>query len=331
MIAGSAGIASATSGFTIAEAAASNRGTPMNQDPFGKPSQVEAGVLNVGYHEFGSPEGRPVVLLHGFPYDIRSYVDVGPLLANRGFRVVVPHLRGHGLTSFLDSATPRSGQQAAIGRDLVDLMDALGIEKAILAGYDWGGRAACVAAALWPERCAGLVSVNGYLIQDIARSQVPAPARVERGFWYQFYFQTDRGRAGLAAHRRDIAEIMWHDNSPTWKFSKETFERSAPSFDNPDYVDVVIHSYRHRLGGAPGFDEYADLEGRLAAQPPITVPTVTLDGDSDGVVRATDGTASAGKFTARRVHRIVKGVGHNLPQEAPAAFADAVVEVASFG
>ncbi|WP_457584840.1 alpha/beta fold hydrolase [Ensifer canadensis] len=291
------------------------------------PKQTNAGVLDIGYYEAGSANAPTVFLLHGFPYDIHSYVDVAPLLVQKGFRVVVPHLRGHGTTTFLNRSIARSGQQAAIGKDLVDLMDALKIDQAIFAGYDWGGRAACVAAALWPERCKGLVSVNSYLIQDIARAGEPASAKVERGFWYQFYLQTERGRRGLERHRADIARIMWRDNSPTWRFDDAVFARSAGSFENPDYVDVVVHSYRHRLGGAAGYPEYAALESMLAAQPQIRVPTVTLDGDSDGVVAATDGTTTALHFSGRRVHRVIRGVGHNLPQEAPSEFVDAVVEV----
>lgn len=291
------------------------------------PKHIESGVLNVGFYELGSPAAPAVILLHGFPYDIHSYVEVAPLLAQKGFRVIVPHLRGHGTTSFLKASTARSGQQAAIGKDLIDLMDTLMINQAIFAGYDWGGRAACVAAALWPERCKGLVSVNSYLIQDISRANQPAPARVERGFWYQFYFQTERGRRGLDQHRSDIARIMWRDNSPTWNFDEATFNRSAASFENPDYVDVVIHSYRHRLGGAPGYPEYAALESALAGLPKIKVPAVTLDGDSDGVVAATDGTTTAANFSGKRVHHVIPGVGHNLPQEAPAAFVDAIIEV----
>ena len=291
--------------------------------------QIAAGVLDVGYLELGPADGPPVMLLHGWPYDIHSYVEVAPMLAAKGCRVIVPHLRGHGSTRFLASTTPRSGQQAAIGADVLALMDALKMPRAVLAGYDWGGRAACVVAALWPDRCAGLVSVNSYLIQDISKASLPAPAKVEAAFWYQFYFLTERGRAGLAANRRDIARIMWTRNSPNWRFDDATFDRSAANFDNPDYVDVTIHSYRHRLGAAPGYPAYADLEKRLAAQPVITVPTITLDGDADGVVPATDGSSTATKFGAGRQHRVIPRVGHNLPQEDPAAFADAVWELAA--
>jgi pimeloyl-ACP methyl ester carboxylesterase len=304
-------------------------GRDVRVHPLGPIKQIHAGVLDVGYVEAGPIDGPPVLLLHGFPYSIESYVDVAPLLAARGCRVVVPHLRGHGCTRFLDAATPRSGQQAAIGVDLVALMDALRIKRAVLAGYDWGGRAACVAAALWPERCAGLVSVNSYLIQDISKAAIPLAAKVESGLWYQFYFTTERGRAGLTANRRDIARIMWARNSPNWHFDDATFDRSAAAFDNPDYVDVVIHSYRHRLGVAPGFPQYAELEARLAAQPTIAAPTITMDGDADGVVPATDGKSSAAKFAGERQHRVIPNVGHNLPQEDPKSFAAAVWELAS--
>ena len=226
--------------------------------------QIDAGVLNVGYAEAGPANGRPVFLLHGWSYDIHDYIEVAPILAARGYRVIIPHLRGHGSPHFLDTATPRSGQQAAIGVDLIALMDVLKIPTAVLAGYDWGGRAACVVAALWPERCTGLVSVNYYLIQDIAHAGMPLPAKFEWGIWIQFYFATERGRAGLAANRNDIARLLWTNESPTWHFDDATFQRSAASFDNPDYVDVVIHSYRHRLGLAPGYPQYADVEAKLA-------------------------------------------------------------------
>jgi pimeloyl-ACP methyl ester carboxylesterase len=252
---------------------------------------VDAGVLNIAYYEAGPADGPVVLLLHGFPYDIHSYVDVAPQLAARGCRVIVPYLRGYGPTRFRDPATPRSGEQAAVGADLLALMDALDIKRAVLAGYDWGGRAACVAAALWPERCAGLVSVNGYLIQDIARAMVPVRPEREVAYWYQYYFQLERGRAGLAANRQGIAEILWRQWSPNWHFDDSCFERTAIAFDNPDYVDVVIHSYRHRYGLAQGDPQYAELQRRLAVLPVISVPTITLDGDADGVAPATDGSA----------------------------------------
>lgn len=294
---------------------------------FASSKQIKAGVLNVGYYEFGPGSGPAVLLLHGFPYSVDSYVEVAPMLASRGARVIVPYLRGHGSTSFLDSATPRSGQQGAIGVDVIDLMDALKIERAVLAGYDWGGRAACVAAALWPERCAGLVSVNSYLIQDIAKAGLPLSPAIESGLWYQYYFQTERGRAGLTANRREIARTLWTRNSPSWHFDEATLARHAAAFDHPDYVDVVIHSYRHRLGLMDGYAPYETVEKRLAALPAIGVPTITLDGKADGVVPATDGKASAAKFTGPRSHRVIDGAGHNLPEEAPKEFADAVWEL----
>jgi pimeloyl-ACP methyl ester carboxylesterase len=268
-----------------------------------------------------------VFLLHGWPYDIHDYIEVAPILAAQGYRVIVPHLRGHGSTSFLDTATPRSGQQAAIGVDVIALMDALKIPTAVLAGYDWGGRAACVVAALWPERCSGLVSVNDYLIQDIAHAGTPLPARLEWGIWTQFYFATERGRAGLAANRNEIARLLWTNENPAWHFDDATFQRSVASWDNPDYVNVVIHSYRHRLGLAPGYPQYADIEAKLATLPVITVPTVTLDGEANGIIPASDGRSSAAKFSGKRIHHQVPNAGHALPQTAPKSFADAVMEV----
>src|SRR5271167_3698813 len=288
---------------------------------------VDAGVLDIAYYEEGPVDGPVVVLLHGFPYDIHSYVDVAPALAAKGCRAIVPYLRGYGPTRFREQATPRSGEQAAVGADLIALMDALGIRRAVFAGYDWGGRAACVAAALWPDRCTGLVSVNSYLIQDIARAMVPLKPEREVPYWYQYYFQLERGRAGLAANRRDIARILWRQWSPNWHFDDATFERTAIAHDNPDYVDVVIHSYRHRFGLADGDPQYADIQRRLAALPPITVPAITLDGEGDGVAVATDGTASAPKFKGRRTHNVIPRAGHNLPQEGPEAFSAAVMEL----
>jgi pimeloyl-ACP methyl ester carboxylesterase len=288
---------------------------------------VDAGVLNIAYYEAGPADGPVVMLMHGFPYDIHSYVDVAPQLAAQGCRVIVPYLRGYGPTRFLDPATPRSGEQAAMGADLMALMDALHIQRAVFAGYDWGGRAACVGAALWPERCIGLVCVNSYLIQDIARAMVPARPEREVPLWYQYYFHIERGRAGLAANRRDIARILWTQWSPNWQFDAACFDRTAIGHDNPDYVEVVIHSYRHRYGLADGDPRYADIQQKLSALPPITVPAITLDGDGDGVSPATDGRSSAPRFTGRRVHRVIPRAGHNLPQEAPEAFAAAVMEL----
>jgi pimeloyl-ACP methyl ester carboxylesterase len=295
----------------------------------GQLEQVRAGVLDIGYYEFGPGDGPAVVLLHGYPYDVHAFVEVAPLLAARGNRVIVPHLRGHGTTSFVEEATPRSGQQAALGVDTIALMDALEIHKAVLAGYDWGGRAACIAAALWPERCTGLVSGNGYLIQDIAHAEAPIAAKSEYALWYQYYFTTARGEAGLAAHRDDIARILWTNECPTWHFDDATFARSAASFENPDYVDVVTHSYRHRLGLAPGFAQYAGVESKLAALPIIRVPAITLDGATNGVIAPTDGTWDAAKYASKRIHRVIPNAGHNLPQEAPQAFADAVTDVSA--
>jgi pimeloyl-ACP methyl ester carboxylesterase len=329
--------AALTGGFAVelAQATAADRGSGQTAAlPRAASSRrleplrsIAAGVLDISYYEAGPTDGPAVVLLHGFPYDIHSYVDVAPMLAAKGCRVIVPYLRGYGPTRFLDAKTPRSGEQAAVGADLIALIDALGIKRAVFAGYDWGGRAACVGAALWPNRCAGLVAVNSYLIQDIAHAMVPAKVPREVAYWYQYYFQIERGRAGLAANRREIAKILWQQWSPNWHFDDATFERTAQAFDNPDYVDVVIHSYRHRYGLAEGDPRYAELERRLAAQPVIAVPAITLDGDADGVAPPTDGSSSAAKFENRRAHHVVPHAGHNLPQEEPEAFAAAVMEL----
>ena len=286
---------------------------------------IDAGVLNIAYHQAGPADGPPVLLMHGFPYDIHAYAEVVPLLAAQGCRVVVPYLRGFGATRFRSPDTPRSGEQAALGADLLALLDALAIPRAVLAGYDWGGRAACVVAALWPERCAGLLSFNSYNLQDIARAMRPDTPENERGLWYQYYFHSERGRTGLAQDRRALCRLLWQTWSPTWRFDESTFERSAVAFDNPDFVEVVIHSYRHRFGLVPGDPALAEIERRLALQPVITVPTLTFDGADDGVRPPAPAAQHGHRFTGPRAHRVVPGVGHNLPQEAPQVFADAVM------
>nr|WP_239096239.1 alpha/beta hydrolase [Streptomyces sp. SID11385] len=293
---------------------------------------VRTDVLDIAYHEVGPADGRPVVLLHGWPFDpVGSYGAVAPALARRGYRCYVPYLRGHGETRFRHARTFRSGQQAALGADLLAFLDALGTPRALFAGYDWGGRAADVAAALWPERCAGLVSVNGYLIQDLSAARTPLPARTEYGYWYFFYFSTERGRKGLTEDREGLARVVWKYNSPQWRFTEAEFARAATLWGNPDYVDVVIHGYRHRLDAAPGAPEYAELEARLREQPTIVVPSVTLDGDADGVIPWTDGSGYAAHFTGPWKHHVVPGAGHNVPQERPDAFTDAVVEADALG
>jgi pimeloyl-ACP methyl ester carboxylesterase len=268
-----------------------------------------------------------VFLLHGFPYDIQAYADVTPLLVQAGCRVIVPYLRGFGSTRFKDFSTPRSGEQAALGADLLALMDALHIQKAVLAGYDWGGRAACVVAALWPERCQGLVSCNSYNIQNIARALEPAAPAREHLLWYQYYFHNERGRAGLEINRNALTQLLWQQWSPTWAFTAEQFARTAPSFDNLDFLDVVIHSYRHRYGLVAGDPAFAGIEQRLAEQPPICVPSITFDGADDGVNPALPAAAQALHFAGPRDHRVVEGAGHNVPQEVPEIFAKAVLEL----
>jgi pimeloyl-ACP methyl ester carboxylesterase len=288
---------------------------------------VTAGVLDTVYHGAGPGDGPPVLLMHGFPYDIHAYAEVVPLLAARGCRVIVPYLRGFGPTRFLRDDTPRSGEQAALGNDLRALMDALQIDRAVLAGYDWGGRAACVVAALWPERCAGLVSLNSYNIQNIALAMVPDTPQNEHSLWYQYYFHSERGRHGLAKDRRAMCRLLWRLWSPTWAFDDASFERSVAAFDNPDFVEVVIHSYRHRFGLVPGDPALADVEVALALQPPISVPAITFDGSDDGVRPAAPASQHARHFTAARTHVVVPGAGHNLPQERPGLFADAVLSL----
>lgn len=289
--------------------------------------QINAGVLNVGYVDAGPPDGPAAILLHGWPYDIHSFVDVVPLLTAAGHRVVVPYLRGHGTTRFLSDDAVRNGEPAAMGLDLVALMDALHIDSAKLAGFDWGARTADVVAALWPERCQGLVSVSGYLIAGQESGRAPLPPKAELAWWYQYYFATERGREGYDKNRRDFNKLIWHTASPQWTFDDATFDRSAAAFDNPDHVDIVIHNYRWRLALADGEPQYADVEKRLAAQPKITVPSISLEGDANGAPHV-EPSVYAKQFTGRYEHRTVGGgVGHNLPQEAPQAFADAVLEV----
>jgi pimeloyl-ACP methyl ester carboxylesterase len=300
---------------------------PGTRTSFGALKQIEAGVLHVGYAEAGPAEGPAVILLHGWPYDIYSYVDVAPVLATAGYRVIVPYLRGYGTTRFLAHATPRNGQQSVLAVDIIALMEALHIAKAILAGYDWGARTANIIAALWPERCKALVAVSGYLIGSREINTRPLPPKAELAWWYQFYFATERGRAGYVQYRRDFAKLIWQLASPQWPFDEATFERSAAAFDNPDHVSIVIHNYRWRLGLAEGEPQYDDLEKRLAEAPVITVPTITLEGDANGAPHP-DASAYATQFSGPYVHRVITGgIGHNLPQEAPQAFAEAVLEV----
>ena len=295
---------------------------------FGPLKQIDAGLLNVGYAEAGPADGPAVLLLHGWPYDIHSFVDAAPLLASAGYRVIVPYLRGYGSTRFLSSETVRNGQQSVVALDIIALMDALKIEKATLGGFDWGARTADIIAALWPERCKALVSVSGYLIGSQEAGKAPLPPEAEVQWWYQFYFATERGRIGYDKNRRDFAKLIWQLASPKWEFDDATFDRSAGSFDNPDHVAIVVHNYRWRLALAEGESKYDGLEKRLATGPIISVPTITLEGDANGAPHP-EPSAYAKKFSGKYANRIIKGgVGHNLPQEAPRAFAEAVIDVA---
>jgi pimeloyl-ACP methyl ester carboxylesterase len=337
---GSAAMALAAVQFGVtdsAEAQANN--TEIKKIPSIKPAthtlfdslkQIDAGVLNIGYAEDGPTDGPVVVLLHGWPYDIYSFVEAAPLLAAEGYRVIVPYVRGYGTTSFLSDGTFRNGQPSAVAEDTIALMDALKIEKATLAGFDWGARTGCIIAALWPERCKALVSVSGYLIGSQASGRNPLPPTAEYQWWYQFYFATERGRAGYDKNRHDFAKLIWQLASPEWHFDDDTFDRTAASFNNPDHVNIVIHNYRWRLGLADGERQYDDIEKRLAEGPVITVPTITLEGDANGAPHP-DASAYAKKFSGKYEHRTIEGgIGHNLPQEAPQAFAKAVVDVDGF-
>jgi pimeloyl-ACP methyl ester carboxylesterase len=299
---------------------------PSTHTSFASLKQIDAGALTIGYAQAGPADGPAVILLHGWPYDIHSYVDVAPLLASSGYRVIVPYLRGYGATRFLSRATFRNGQQAAVAVDIVNLMDALKIEKAIIGGFDWGSRTAAIMAALWPERCNALVAVSGYLITDVKAQQQPLPPQAELGWWYQYYFSTERGRLGYSENRNEFNKLIWKTVSPKWDFDDATFDRTAASFENPDHVAIVIHNYRWRLGLAKGDPKYDDLESRLSQGPVIAVPTITIASDFDG--SAADGSSYRSKFSGRYSHRILKGIGHNVPQEAPRAFADAIIEVA---
>jgi pimeloyl-ACP methyl ester carboxylesterase len=331
-------IASAELGIIGSAAAQSSKAKPATVPPikpganksFGPLKQIDAGLLNVGYVELGPSGGLPVILLHGWPYDIHSFVDVAPLLASMDYRVIVPYVRGYGTTQFLSRETFRNGQPSALAVDTIAFMDALKIEKATLAGFDWGARTANIIAVLWPERCKAMVSVSGYLIGSQQSGRMPLPPKNELQWWYQYYFATERGRAGYEKYRHDFAKLIWQVASPKWKFDNATFERTAASFNNPDHVSIVIHNYRWRLGLAEGESKYDDFEKRLAEFPVITVPTITLQGDADGAPRL-DPSFYAKTFAGRYSHRPIKGgIGHNLPQEAPQAFAKAVVDVDSF-
>ena len=301
---------------------------PPGNTTFRSLKQVNAGVLDIGYAEDGPPDGQPVILLHGWPYDIHSFVDVAPMLAERGFRVIVPYLRGFGSTTFTSDATVRNGQQAAVASDVIALMDALDIPDAIIGGFDWGARSADVVAALWPERCRALVAVSGYLIVNLVANKAPLAPQAEYGWWYQYYFATDRGRNGYAQNTHDFNRLIWTNASPLWNFDDATYDRSAAAFTNRDHVDIVIHNYRWRLSLAAGEPQYDDLERRLAAKPVITVPTITVSSDFDGAAK--DGNGYRQQFTGRYSHRVLDGIGHNVPQEAPRQFADAVIEVAGY-
>ena len=320
-----AAVVSIAAGPAVAQAGVN----PTPSTTFGSLKQVNAGVLSIAYAEVGPAGGPPIILLHGWPYDIHSYAEVAPLLAARGYRVIVPHLRGFGATRFLSVDAVRNGQQAALGADVIALMDALKIERAVIGGFDWGARTADIVAALWPERCKALVSVSGYLIGNPEVGKAPLPPKAELQWWYQFYFATERGRAGYEKYRRDFARLIWQQASPTWRFDDATFDRSAASFDNPDHVAIVIHNYRWRIGLAPGEPRYDDLERRLAQAPVIGAPTITLEGDANGAPHP-DASAYANKFSGKYAHRVLKGVGHNPPQEAPRIFADIMLEAASY-
>ncbi|HXD05342.1 MAG TPA: alpha/beta hydrolase [Burkholderiaceae bacterium] len=323
------GVGMAAHAQTGVTARTSSPGKPKPATPFGPVKQINAGVLTVGYAELGAADRPAVILLHGWPYDIHSFEEVAPQLAQAGYRVVVPYLRGYGSTRFLSPDAFRNAQQAAVAVDVIALMDALSIKRAVVAGFDWGARTADIVAALWPDRCKALVSVSGYLVTNLKANEQPLPPQGELGWWYQYYFATERGRIGYEKYRREFARLIWKSASPKWDFDDATFERSAAAFDNPDHVSIVIHNYRWRLGLALGDPRYDELEARLAGAPAIPVPTITLASDFDGA--AADGAAYAKMFTGKYAHRVLKDIGHNVPQEAPQAFAQAVIDVDRLG
>jgi pimeloyl-ACP methyl ester carboxylesterase len=314
--------------FGILGMPAGSRVAPTGNGTFDEIKQIDAGELNVGYAEAGPASGPVVILLHGWPYDIHSYAEVAPLLAAKGYRVIIPYLRGYGTTRFHSADTFRNGQQSVFAADTINLMDALKIDKAIVAGFDWGSRTADILAILWPERCKALVSVSGYLVVNLAANAKPLPPRAELAWWYQYYFATERGHLGYDAYRHDFARLIWSIASPKWNFDDATFERSAAAFNNPDHVAIVIHNYRWRLQLAKGDPKYDSLEMKLNEAPVIAVPTITIGSDFDGATA--DGKPYAGKFTGRYAHRVLPGIGHNVPQEAPHEFAKAVMEVDGF-
>src|SRR3984957_15474743 len=325
-----AGSADAQSGTgEPADTSATLTPQPGTHTSFASLKQLDAGLLNVGYAEAGPSDGRVVILLHGWPYDIHSYVDVAPILASAGYRVIVPFLRGYGTTTFLSSETPRNGQQGLIAMDVIALMDVLKIKKAIFGGFDWGSREVDIIAALWPQRCKALVSVSGYLITNRKLTVLPLPPKAELGWWYQYYFATENGVLGYAKYRHDFAELIWSIVSPHWHFSDATFDRTATAFNNPDHVAIVISDYRWRINLVKGEPRYDDMEAKLEKGPTIAVPTITIASDFDGA--AASGAAYRSKFSGKYSHRIFKGIGHNVPQEAPKAFAQAVIDVDSYG
>lgn len=316
--------------FTNINAKDMNAINQVANPSFGQIKQINAGVLNVGYIDEGPSDGPVVLLLHGWPYDIYSFADVVPMLTSKGYRTIVPYLRGYGTTTFLSKETMRNGQQSAIAKDIIDLMDALSIKKAIVAGFDWGARTANILAAVWPERIKAMVSVSGYLIGNQQAGKLPLPPKAELQWWYQYYFATERGRAGYEKYTNDFAKLIWQIASPKWNFDDATFEKTAASFNNPDHVSIVIHNYRWRLGLVEGEEKYSELENRLATAPVITVPSITLEGDANGAPHP-DSSIYANKFTGKYKHKLIEGgIGHNLPQEAPKAFAEAIIEVDSY-